>query len=99
MKRFFRNRERFALVLCGMLLMALLVACGGSSSSSSLASISPNLGKHVTATVSLSHVPFGTAQLNWNPGTHALTVRVSLVGLAPNSKHAASIFGGIAASR
>jgi hypothetical protein len=91
MKRFFRTQERLAIVLCSMLLIVLVTAC---SSGSSLASNSPNITKQVTATVALSHVPFGSAQLNWNVSTYMLTVKVSLVGLAPHSKHAASIFMG-----
>ncbi|HTK09616.1 MAG TPA: CHRD domain-containing protein [Ktedonobacteraceae bacterium] len=45
-------------------------------------------------TVNLTHAPYGSASLKWDPGTEALTVTIELTGLAPNSTHPAHIHKG-----
>jgi hypothetical protein len=42
----------------------------------------------------LVHMPKGTATLSWNPTSHALTVGISMTGLAPNSSSPAQIQQG-----
>jgi len=44
-------------------------------------------------------MPNGTADLSWDPSTHALTVKISLVGLAPSSIHPAHIHTGSCANQ
>ena len=46
------------------------------------------------ASATLKHSPYGRAELVWEPVTHLLTVRISLIGLAPKSTHPAHIHAG-----
>lgn len=83
-----------------MLMALLLVACGGNTGGTTTtvtttptSNASSNTNT-TTATATLKHVPNGTADLNWDPKTHMLTVKIMLVGLAPNSMHPAHIHTG-----
>lgn len=44
--------------------------------------------------VKLTHTPYGTATLKWDPKSENLWVKISLTGLAPNSTHPAHIHVG-----
>lgn len=44
--------------------------------------------------IALQHVPRGEANLQWNSTTHTLTVTITVMGLAPNSTHPATIQQG-----
>jgi hypothetical protein len=48
----------------------------------------------LNAQTHLVHMPKGTATLAWNPTSHALTVSISMTGLAPNSSSPAQIQQG-----
>lgn len=85
-----------------------LAACGSSGStgggatsnssaatSASSASSSPaGTGSTGPVTVTLKHVPHGTAALTYDAGAKTLTVEIKLVGLAPSSSHPAHIHAG-----
>ncbi len=75
----------------------LLAACN--SNSAPAASIRPTAVKNVAlnAGAVLQHSPAGSAQLAWDPASHALTVNITLLGLAPKSKHPAHIHAGTCA--
>jgi len=108
--KYFTQQKIYPLVALCIVTALLLTACGGSTSapsSSSTPSSSPPAAIPTTAptipsistTITLKHLPNGTADLNWDPGTHALTVKVSLVGLAPSSMHPAHIHTGSCANQ
>lgn len=44
--------------------------------------------------IPLQHIPTGKADLQWNSATHTLVVTITVVGLAPNSTHPATIQQG-----
>src|ERR1019366_2553551 len=78
-----------ALVFC----VLLLAACGTNSAA---ATTTQPVMKNVTLSAGavLQHSPAGSAQLAWDPTNHTLTVNITLLGLAPNSKHPAHIHSG-----
>ncbi len=89
--RSFINRNSGLFALLSLLAVLLLVACAGgatsappSSATSSAASIS----------VTLRHMPYGTANLSWNPSNRTLMERFSLFGLSPSSTHPTQIYMG-----
>jgi hypothetical protein len=71
----------------------LLAACG---SNSTPATTTNQAVKNVTLSAGavLQHSPAGSAQLAWNPTNRMLTVDITLLGLAPSSKHPAHIHTG-----
>ena len=79
------------LAVSGIVAALVLAGCGGASHASTSGS-TPTSGSAATAT--LKHMPTGMATINWNPSSHALMVKISLVGLAPNSTHPANIHHG-----
>ncbi len=81
---------RTALLL--LLGVVLLTACGSNTASDNTPP--PSRNTVTTATALLRHSPAGTADLTWDPATHALTVNILLLGLAPGSKHPAHILTG-----
>ncbi len=71
----------------------LLSACN--SNSTPVASTQPAAkSAALNAGAVLQHSPAGSAQLAWDPTSHALIVNITLLGLAPNSKHPAHIHAG-----
>jgi hypothetical protein len=98
-----RSRMLKPALLCLLpwLLLLLLAACGSNSSGSGSGNHSatmqvstPTTMMGMTASATLKHTPSGMATLNWDPASHALTVKLSLVGLAPGSEHPAHIHAG-----
>src|SRR5260370_13868127 len=103
--KYFTQQKIYTLAVLCIVAALLLAACGGSTSappSSSTPSSSPPASApsaiptipSVTTSITLKHMPSGTADLNSDPSTHALTVKVSLVGLAPSSMPPAHIHTG-----
>src|SRR5579859_1374195 len=79
----------------GVMVMSLLMAgCNSPSTSSSAPTATSTSGTVVRANVTLNHTPSGSADLAWDPGTHALTVKLQLTGLTPGSTHPAHIHIG-----
>lgn len=76
--------------------LLLLSACN--STSTPVASTRP-AAKNVAlnAGAVLQHSPAGSAQLSWDPASRALIVNITLLGLAPKSKHPAHIHTGTCA--
>jgi CHRD domain len=101
MRKYFVNRKIDLLAVLSVVVVLLLSACGGSTSppSSSPTATSTKAASSTTATATLKHAPTGTANITWTPTTHELTVKISLVGLAPNSTHPAHIHSGSCAKQ
>src|SRR5450755_108133 len=81
-------------ILLALFAVGLLTACGSDNTTSNTASSSATKNSATTASVMLKHSPAGTADLAWDPATHALTVNILLLGLVPDSKHPAHIHAG-----
>jgi hypothetical protein len=71
--------------------MLIVVAC---STSQQKASDTTSTLPVTQAKATLSHVPSGTSELKWDAATQKLTVKVSLIGLAPKSTHIGHIHEG-----
>ena len=91
------KRKHGILALLGMFVALFMVACGGTSTGSAPASSTTGTtptASMTTANATLAHIPTGTATLSWDPATKALTVKITLSGLAPNSTHPSHIHTG-----
>jgi hypothetical protein len=93
----FTPRKTIHTTVAFVFILLLLSACN--STSAPVASTKPAAVKNVAlnAGAVLQHSPAGSAQLAWDPTSHALTVNITLLGLAPNSKHPAHIHAGTCA--
>jgi hypothetical protein len=74
------------LILASLLIVA---ACGTATNPSSSAPALPTQTQ-----VTLNHAPIGTSDLTWDAASQALTVKIALSGLAPNSTHPEHIHKG-----
>lgn len=90
-----RRTGLFALLIT--IVALLMAACGGTASPTT--SSANNKPTTTTATAVLKHIPNGTADLSWDPTSHMLTVKISLVGLAPSSTHPSHIHTGSCANQ
>jgi hypothetical protein len=82
-----------------MVIPLILAACGGTSTTAtSTPTVAPGPAV-VTGQASLGHVPDGTATLSWDPTSKTLTVKITLVGLAPSSVHPSHIHTGSCANQ
>ena len=108
--RYFTGRKIY--VLSALILFVLILAgCGGGKSATNTttsvnnslsqnapASPSVSAGGGTKATATLKHQPVGTANLNWDPTNHMLTVQLMVTGLAPGSVHPVHIDEGTCSS-
>jgi nitrous oxide reductase accessory protein NosL len=67
-------------ILLALFAVALLTACGKDNTASNTTPSSASNNAVTTASVMLKHSPAGTADLAWDPATHALTVNILLLG-------------------
>ncbi|MEO6891856.1 MAG: CHRD domain-containing protein [Ktedonobacteraceae bacterium] len=94
------EQRRGSILAALVVVVALLVTACGDTTSTPAATPTSNApattptSSATTASATLKHVPAGTADLSWSPSTHMLTVKISLVGLAPSSTHPAHIHAG-----
>jgi Cu/Zn superoxide dismutase len=94
-KSYFMMRKLHVLALTSIVITLLLAACAGGTTSTTSSTPTPTqasisaIGHGV-----LKHVPYGRAELLWNPASKTLTVKMSLTGLVPHSVHPAHIHGG-----
>ncbi len=89
----FTSRKTVHTTIVLVFCILLLAACGANSTP---AATTQQVAKNVTLSAGavLQHSPAGSVQLAWNPTSHVLTVNITLLGLAPNSKHPAHIHSG-----
>ena len=96
--QYFMNRKIKLLAGRGIVAVLLLTGCGGTTSapaaSSTAASTSTGATTSNIASATLRHMPHGTATISWDPTKQGLTVKISLIGLAPTSTHPANIHSG-----
>ena len=101
--QYFTNRKINLLAGLGIVAVLLLTGCGGTTSapasSSTATSTSTGATNSNIASVTLKHMPHGTATISWDPTRQGLTVKISLIGLAPNSTHPANIHSGSCANQ
>lgn len=101
-RKYFASRTVDLLAVLSVVVVLLLSACGGSTStpaSSGTATSTSAASSSSTATATLKHTPNGTANITWDPASQGLTVKISLVGLAPSSTHPAHIHSGSCAKQ
>src|SRR2546426_3503985 len=101
--QYFMNRKINLLAGLGIVAVLLLTGCGGTTSapaaSPTAASTSTSATTSTTASATLKHLPHGMATISWDPTSQGLTVKISLIGLAPNSTHPAHIHSGSCANQ
>jgi CHRD domain len=101
--QYFTNRKINLIAGLGIVAVLLLTACGGTTSapasSSTPASTSTGATTSNIASATLKHQPHGTATISWDPTRQGLTVKISLIGLAPGSTHPAQINSGSCAKQ
>lgn len=97
------NRKSDLFALLSLLAVLMLVACGGGATSAppptptaahTATPSSSATSSAATTSVTLRHMPYGTADLSWNPSNRTLMGRLSLFGLAPSSTHPTQIYMG-----
>ncbi len=101
-RKYFASRTVDLLAVLSVVVVLLLSACGGSTStpaSSGTATSTSAASSSTSATATLKHAPNGTANITWDPASQGLTVKISLVGLAPSSTHPAHIHSGSCAKQ
>lgn len=102
--RYFMGRKIYGFSAL-ILFAVMLAACGGKTATNTSASInnslsqkaaspSPSVSGSTKATATLKPQPTGTANLNWDPTDHMLTVQLMITGLAPSSIHPVHINEG-----
>src|SRR5258708_6463663 len=91
--RSFINRNSSLFALFSLLTVLLLVACGGGATSAPPPTHTA-ASSAATTSVTLRHMPYGTADLSWNPSNRTLMERLSLFGLSPSSTHPTQIYMG-----
>ncbi len=89
----FTSRKPIHTTIALVFIVLLLAACGSNSTSTPM---TKQTVKNValSAGAILQHSPAGSAQLAWNPANRTLTVDITLLGMAPSSKHPAHIHTG-----
>src|SRR5258706_1842213 len=97
-RKYFVNPTIELLAVLSVVVVLLLSGCGGTSSAStssaSATATSTRAASGTTGSATLKHAPRGTATISWTPTSQSLTVKFSLIDLAPSSTHPANINSG-----
>jgi hypothetical protein len=93
-RKYFVNPTIELLAVLSVVVVLLLSGCGGTSSASNPPATATRAASGTAGSATLKHLPHGTATIDWNPANQDLTVKISLVGLAPSSTHPAQIYSG-----
>ena len=99
--QYFMNRKINLLAGLGIVAVLLLSGCGGTTAApaSSPTPASTSTSAPTSTSAILKHMPHGMATIGWDPTSQGLTVKISLIGLAPNSTHPAHIHSGSCANQ
>jgi hypothetical protein len=100
-RKYFVNPTIELLAVLSVVVVLLLSGCGGTSSASTspATATATRAASGTAGSATLKHAPRGTATIDWNPAGQNLTVKISLVGLAPSSTHPAQIYSGSCAKQ
>jgi len=93
-RKYFVNPTIELLAVLSVVVVLLLSGCGGTSSASTSSATPTGAASGTTGSATLKHAPRGTTAMSWNPANQSLTVKISLVDLAPSSTHPAHIHSG-----
>jgi len=93
-----KQHQRIALLL-GVASALTLAGCGGAQTSATSTASATSVPGVASAKATLTHVPSGTADLTWTQSDKSLQAQITLIGLAPNSSHAARIHTGSCAQQ
>jgi len=88
------NRKINLLAVLSVAAALILAGCGGSTSAPASTPTTAGASTGTTAHATLKHEPSGMATVSLDPASQTLTVKISLIGLAPSSKHPAHIHAG-----
>ena len=95
-KKYFGSRKFDLLAVLSVVMVLFLAGCGGSSAHASSGTTASKAGQ---ASAIMRHVPVGAATISWDAPSKGLTVKISLIGMAPNSTHPANINAGSCAKQ
>jgi CHRD domain len=98
-RKYFVNPTIELLAVLSVVVVLLLSGCGGTSSASTSPATPTRAASGTAGIATLKHAPRGIATIDWNPANQNLTVKISLVGLAPSSTHPAQIYSGSCAKQ
>lgn len=99
-RKYFMSRTVDLLAVLSVAGILILAGCGqGTSASGGAAGPTSTSTSRNMASAALKHAPVGAATIGWDPASHGLTVKLSLVGLAPSSTHPADINSGSCVKR
>lgn len=97
-RKYLVNRKFDFLAVLSVVMVLFLAGCGGNTSahasSGTTAPLSSSASNSNIASATLKHMPYGTASISWDPVSKGLTVKISLIGIAPNSTHPANVHAG-----
>src|SRR5258707_12157116 len=101
-RKYFMSRIVDLLGVLSVAGVLILAGCGqGSSASGTSGAAGPTSTSTArnTASATLKHEPEGTANIGWDPTSHGLTVKLSLVGLAPSRTNPHKIYSARAGTQ
>ena len=93
------NRKINLFAVLSVAAALLLAGCGGSPSAPASTPTTAGTSTSTTAHATLKHMPNGMATVSFDLASQSLTVKISLIGLAPNSTHPAHIHSGSCANQ
>jgi len=102
-RKYLVSRKFDLLAVLSVVMVLFLAGCGGNTSahasSGTTAPLSSKASNSNIASATLKRVPEGTATISWDPLSQGLTVKISLIGMAPSSTHPAYIHAGSCAKQ
>src|SRR6266700_3248341 len=102
-RKYLVSRKFDLLAVLSVVMVLVLAGCGGNTSahasSGTTAPLSSKASNSNIASATLKRVPEGTATISWDPRSQGLTVKISLIGMAPSSTHPAYIHAGSCAKQ
>lgn len=97
-RKYLMSRKFDLLAVLSVVLALLLTGCGGTTSShassGTTAPLSSSASNGTIASAILKRMPEGAATISWDQHSQGLTIKITLIGVAPNSTHPANIHAG-----
>jgi len=102
-RKYLVSRKLDLLAVLSVVMVLFLAGCGkttsAQASSGTTAPLSSSASKGTTASAILRRMPEGAATISWDQPSKGLTIKISLIGMAPNSTHPANIHAGSCAKQ